>query len=286
MRQWLVLAALFGAFGCGSGGADDQAGTGGAGGTGGGGTGGGAGTPVIGECPPVASPGALDNVTGKWAYLERFAQLAQAPAFPDPLPQTIVFVELLDISGAPNALVVEGEYCRHLVQDRQSLVTTVIPQAYIDSLPDFTRPATFTVGSDGVGTLSFPTFFEVFGATLTDLENEALPTEPADPRVVDQDNDMQPGVTIRLTGLVDGEIYVTSRKTTGFDAIAVSADRFEGLSQSGQMQTILATDPPSIKDLSPTSVRDPDECETTATLVRVDANADCDMINAQFDSLF
>ncbi len=51
----------------------------------------------------------------------------------------------------------------------------------------------------------------VIGAELENPDSDPLPAEPDDPRVVDADSDGNPGVTVQVRGLIDGEVYMVQR---------------------------------------------------------------------------
>jgi hypothetical protein len=261
---------------CGS----DTAGSGGAGGSGPGAGGSGAGG--ADGCAKTVDP-SLTDVTGRWAYLEVGSQLIQAAGFAEPFHNRIVSVLLLDQTQTGEDVAVTGEYCDHYTEDPDSVVHAVIPDAYHAALKPVSRTGAF--GADARYTLS--ELREVVGATLAD-QDEALPTEPDDPRVIDEDMDGHPGVTIRLTGLVDGEVYVVERKTTAADGVAVSPDRIEGLLAFTSEQSVVDADPASLKDTTAASesLPDPEPCNSYFRMVRVPDGTDCASVNADFDTLF
>jgi hypothetical protein len=271
-----LLVGLLG-LGCGS----DPAGGGGAAGSGG--TGGAGGED---GCEVTADPSVTD-ISGRWAYLEVGSQLVQAPGFADPFHNRIISVLLLDQTQSGEDVTVSGEYCDHYTEDPDSVVHAVIPDAYKDSLKPISRTGTF---AESGGSLRYmlPVFYEVAGATLTDVATEDLPVDPTDPRVLDEDGDAKPGVTIRLTGLVDGEVYVVERKSTAADGVAVATDRIEGLLDFTSEQSVLASDPASLKDSADATQTstDPALCSSYFRMARVPDTADCAYVNAEKDTLF
>src|SRR5690606_15974902 len=54
----------------------------------------------------------------------------------------------------------------------------------------------------------------VLGAKLENPRRDPLPTSADDPRVYDQDRDGHPGVTVRVAGVVSGEVYFAQRGVT------------------------------------------------------------------------
>jgi hypothetical protein len=286
----LVLAL---ASGCGSSSSGTgSGGSGGAGGSSAGGAAGAGGTSVAGDAgvpavcvsKPVAT--SVSDVSGHFAYRWAGSQVVQAPGFTQPFTTTTVSILLVDQTQSGTTVTVHGQYCDQSIDDASSPVHVVLPDAFIQSLPPFTRTGTFAKASDGYRHFKLPGFVEVEGAHLTNPGTDALPTSASDPRVYDQDGDGQPGMTIKLTGLVDGSIYVVQRQNTSFDGVAVSADRLEGKFTYNSEQIILESDPPSIQQLSPQAQADPVACDSTFVIARVPDTADCTYVENHLKTLF
>ena len=129
--------------------------------------------------------------------------------------------------------------------------------------------------------------FRVQGATLTDMTDpDSLPTDPADPRLVDQDGDGQPGFTITLQGAVDGSAYVAQWSRVELDGRPVAADRIEGLVTFDARQNVVASEPAFIANMVSQPIPDTDRCVSYFVLARITADTDCTAINAQSATLF
>jgi hypothetical protein len=105
--------------------------------------------------------------------------------------------------------------------------------------------------------------------------------------VVDTDNDGFPGITVNLTGaLLSGSLMSVQRQTTTLHGLAVAADRIEGGMIFASDQSVVESDPASIKKLYQLSKSsaDPAECASSFVMVKVpeeDAGAvDCDWVRA------
>lgn len=283
----LALAA-----GCGSSSSNgNSGGSGGAGGSSAGGAGaGGAGAPgdagvpdVCVSQPPATS---VSDVSGHFAYRWAGSQIVQAPAFTQPFTTTTVSILLVDQTQNGTKVTVHGQYCDQFIDNGNSPVQVVIPDAFKKSLPAFTRNGTFAQASDGYRHFKLPGFVEVEGAHLTNPATDPLPTSATDPRVYDEDGDGKPGMTIKLVKPIDGSIYVVQRQTTGFDGVAVSADRIEGKFTYNSEQIILESNPASIKQLSPQAHADPVACHSTFVIARVPDTADCTWVLNHESTLF
>jgi hypothetical protein len=248
-----------------------------------GGAGGGGGGEV--SCEP---DGAADvpDVAGRFAYHEVTSRLVVAPGFADPFHTRVVSVMLVDQTQAGEAIGFDAQYCQHYTEDPDAAVHVIIPEAFVAGMPPFSRTGTY-VAAGGSHTYALPKFYQVQGVTLGDVPNEALPTAPDDPRVVDQDADGKPGMTLRLTGLVDGELYVVQRQYTEIlDGGPVSADALKGPVGFVSEQVILESDPPSLKDLASDATTDPSHCVSYFEMARVPDDADCAYVNENFATLF
>ena len=265
--------------GCGSD-ADGSGGSGGSTGQGGGGGGGGATGCAVEAAPEVA------DVSGRFGLLLVGSQLVQAQGFANPFTNRIISVLLADMTQTGDAVTLSAAYCDHYSEDPDGLVKALIPVAYRDSLAPVTRAGTFAEGPSG-RRLLIDSLTEIAGADLADPA-EALPTDPTDARLVDQDMDSKPGMTIQLTGFVDGEVYVVERKITALDGVAVSADRIEGLMSFSSEQSLLGSDPADLQQQVAASQRlpDPETCNSYFRMVRVADTMDCATLRAQGAALF
>jgi hypothetical protein len=275
----LVLGLLV--LGCGS---DPAGGGGGAGATGQGGGGGAGGAD---GCNAEAAPEVTD-VSGTWALRIVGSQLVQAPGFGEPFHTRVVSVLLVDQTQTGEDVSMSAAYCDHdSEEDEIAPVHAVIPDAFRDTLTPVMRSGTFAPGEGGLR-YRLPRLVEVSGVTLADPATEALPTAPDDPRLVDQDMDGNPGVTIVLTELVDGAIYVVERRSTELDGVATSAERLEGLVAFTSEQSVVDSDPPSLKDTVGASEQlpDPEPCNSVFEMVRVPDTADCVWVRDQGATLF
>jgi hypothetical protein len=90
--------------------------------------------------------------------------------------------------------------------------TTTYPAAAIGAFAMTQQSATFASPQQVGSTLTPAQIVLVLGWQPTgDPATDALPTDPADPRLVDADNDTNPGVTLNVAGPTTGQIYVVNR---------------------------------------------------------------------------
>ena len=78
------------------------------------------------------------------------------------------------------------------------------------------------------------------------LANEALPTDPLDPRIFDVDGDGNPGVTskVKVSEDLEGEIYIARREIFAYDLTQESPDRLVGhITDRSEQLVFGASDP-------------------------------------------
>jgi len=197
-------------------------------------------------------------------------------------PQTLFYM-LVNITQSGTNLVADGRYCDRAEIDQPSSPTKVVmPDAWAHTEKLFARPGTLVAGGDGIPVLTFPTLVEVAGAILPNPATDPLPTDPTDPAVFDEDHDGNPGITLRITGLANGVMYVDQRQTTAISAIPVAPDRFLGKMDFTSQQNVLDSDPTSLKGLYEQGKASPDAtlCSSTFTMVKVASAGNASAVDA------
>lgn len=164
---------------------------------------------------------------------------------------------------------------------------TIYPDAALQAIPDEVN--TSEIGGDGkIGSTYQPRRrVQLIGWKATgNAETEALPKDAKDPRVQDADKDGKPGVTLKIMGLISGEVYVVNRSLIDLKGKIDSKDRISGLSHTEQLQIVLDANPAILKqEVKTTPNADPQK--STFTMVRLPAGSDsCDYIKKNKDTLF
>jgi hypothetical protein len=218
------------------------------------------------------SPGltGLTGLSGLWVIRAQATQIIDAPLVGTLRPQTIFYV-LATLTQSGTDVVATGRYCdRAEIDQPGSLTTVVVPYQWAHTEKPLNRTGRLVAGGDGVSVLTFPTLVE-FAGMVPDLSTNPLPTSPTDPRVIDEDNDGHPGITINLAGAVQGSVYAVQRQTTAIVAIPVAADRFEGKLDFLSEQKVLDSTSPLITSLYGQAVAsvDPTPCSSTFAMVKV-----------------
>jgi hypothetical protein len=274
----LLLIVLSTGSGCSNSEASDE--------TGGGGTGGTADSieqPEAGKsiCEDALPPVAVDDISGKWAYVEVQTQVVNVPGFTDPFRNLVITLQLWDLAHESTDVTGDVDVCNRYV--RGGVVETSLSDDFINSIEDFEITATYEDGAFDVDR-----FYLLLGTTLADpADKDSLPTDADDERVFDQDGDGNPASTVRIQGLgLDGRIYNVQWSTMAPSGATVSEDRIEGLLHFDATENVLGSDPELIASLSPETTPHPDGCFSTFQMTRLDEDATCETVVGSLLELF
>lgn len=157
--------------------------------------------------------GERSELDGRYVLVQRTVVVAEIPILPDLSTETwsVSLVDLTvkeDPSGAQ--LQGRGRLCDIEMRSSSSLVRTELPAALKRLLADVDLEARLIRHPGGLRLRQAPRWL-VLGAKLRDPEHDRLPESAADPRVFDHDGDGSPGVTVRVRGIVSGEVQVVQR---------------------------------------------------------------------------
>jgi hypothetical protein len=222
------------------------------------------------------------DLSGTWAQLDVRSALATVP-MAGQVTRTTTSLFLVTLSQAGNLVDVTQRLCALESDSGTDLVQTVFPDALVASIAEQSFQATLTQ-EDGLVAYREAPHVDVRGCHLDDEEADDLPTAEDDPRVVDQDGDGRPGITVRITGVVNGDVWLVQRLRSQASGTLRSADRVEGVIAWNDEQHHLGTDNPLLKDPTP-SQPDPVAEHSFFRMVRVPAGSDCAGLIAARDTL-
>ncbi|MEO1335126.1 MAG: hypothetical protein AAFV29_05765 [Myxococcota bacterium] len=118
-----------------------------------------------------------------------------------------------------------------------------------------------------------------------DPVTEALPTEDTDPRLVDADDDGNPGATLAVSGIIDGNVYIANRNVVRVTGTVMSADRITGTTTTDASQRIVGSDNIFLINNSTIVTDDPNPASSPFEMVRLTSNLTCDQITTQLFTL-
>ncbi len=129
------------------------------------------------------------------------------------------------IVGDKTDLDVTTRVCSVEMETDLPMVEMVVPDAFVEGLPERTRHAVYRPEDQK---FVMPPVWETLGIELDDPATDTLPEDLDDPRIIDQDGNGHPGTTLRIEGMVDGEIHLVRRGWEAWYGEVVGPDAIEG----------------------------------------------------------
>ena len=237
--------------------------------------------PAPTAAPPTTEPGLLgEELLGRWAHYD-------VVAYEDGVLKTLIisygFNDFTEVDGR---IVDQASFCFSEQRTDQPIETSLSDEA-----TQAIRPPSTPIEVDEVdGTLrvrraATPT---PVGIRIDDPANESLPTDPGDPRIVDDDGDGKPGltVTIRVTDDLTGELYIARREIFAYEAFLTEANVLTGTVTDDSEQLVIGASDPIFATSDANWRQHPDLTKSPIILKRVDGDWDCDRLAAERDALF
>lgn len=234
--------------------------------------------------PPTGARPLADgaDLSGTWAMLNVHTATVDLPVVGATTVRTTGrFLVVVAQDGRDLTLAVT--VCSLAIDNGTDLVATIVPDAFVRSLPVAERPAQLEPVDGGLRLVQ-PRWYDVRGVRLDDPASEALPTEPADPRVWDQDGDGNPGITLQVTGVVDGAVYVAQRASEVLTGVDHTESTLDGFVAWTDEQVVLGADNVllEVDQLARPAAAD----ESFFLMTRMDEGADCERILADGNARF
>lgn len=165
-----------------------------------------------------------------------------------------------------------------------------IQVSFSDAATQAIKPESVAVSlklTDGRARVSRPETPTGIGVRLEDPANDPLPTDPADPRIADDDGDGKPGVTatIRVSDTLSGEIYLARREIFAYEVEEQDDGSLRGYVIDRSEQLVVgASDPIFMTDAQWT--QHPDPAKSPIILLPVEASWDCERLRAERPRVF
>lgn len=234
-------------------------------------------TPDGGDTSDSDTPPMTGEIDGTWAMVETQTALVEVLG---------ALLEQRSVSYY-RAVIADGKLTVGLCDWRTAgdLYTTSMRPALLEALDTFDRDLTVTAngaGFDIATTQGVTTRGVNLSAPLTDT----MPTDATDERVVDQDGDTNPGISLVITGALQGELYVIHRHKASLTGALESDTRISGRTAWTTDQVILGSTPPTLAEQDPKPQTHPDPSKSTFVMVKAEASDDCAALNAKRSTLF
>jgi hypothetical protein len=156
----------------------------------------------------AASAQDVPNVEGVWAQKLVTTGVSNAPIIGDVTSRTISY-QKFDIEQSGKNLDLTETTCDVIINSEQNAIRTIIPDRFVESIEPVERKAHLRKRDDGFYFFA-PKTIKTFGVRL-DKKDAKLPQKASDPRVFDQDKDDHPGMTVRVEGVLSGNLYMIQR---------------------------------------------------------------------------
>ncbi len=220
-----------------------------------------------------------ERLAGRYAHYDVVAYEGDA------MKTLIISYGFTDYEVVDGALVSTDTFCFSEHRSDQP-ISVQMSDAATQAIRPVPVPVTVTVrsGRAGVARPETPTGI---GVRLADPANDPLPTDPADPRIADDDRDGTPGVTARVTVSPElaGDIYLARREIFAYDVDEQADGTLTGSVRDRSEQLIIgATDPVFLTQAQWTQY--PDPARSPIILKPVEGEWDCARLRSERDRLF
>lgn len=231
--------------------------------------------------PPTTAP--IDPrfapLVGRWAHYD-------VVAYEDGTLKTLIIsYGFNDFSVVDGELIDQGSFCFSEQRTDQPIETSLSDAATQAIRPP---PTPVTVEEiDDTLRITRPATPTPVGIELDDPANEPLPADPNDPRIVDDDGDGKPGITvdIRVSDELTGELYIARREIFAYQAYLTDPDTMQGTVTDDSEQLVIGASDP-VFDMATEWVQYDDPEKNPIILKRVDDSWDCARLADERDALF
>jgi hypothetical protein len=227
---------------------------------------------------PTEVPGA--ELEGRWAHFD-------IVAYQDSMMKTmIISYGFTDFAVEGDQLIESEEFCTADQVSDQPMETSISDAGTQAIVPEST-PVVVS-GEPGAWRVQRPATPTPVGIRLDDPANEELPTDPNDPRIVDDDGDGKPGITVvvRLGDVFEGELYLARREIFAYDMVQDGPDSMVGTVTDSSEQLIIGASDPILESTEAQWTQVPDLSFSPIELRRVGDDWDCDRLIAELDTVF
>ena len=231
-------------------------------------------SPNLGADEPSA------NLDGTWFQRIRTTSLTKLPVI-GKVSNESNFYAVVKLEQSDGSLRMKTTPCFVQMEGEVKRVKTIVPDAMTRAMGPRVR-----TGSRSGDRVQFGKAIDVLGAKLSNEWKDPLPDEPDEPSVFDEDGDGKPGVTVRISGPVDGEIFVVQRAWNALDGrVDDDGDRIEGHVTWASEQKVLDSTSMFLKS-NPPSEPASDKAKNTFTMHRVKPEASCADLRRRYVSIF
>lgn len=232
--------------------------------------------------PAQAQQDALPDLGGTWAQVQVTTGVSKLPVVGTVKSVTTALI-LLDIKQNGENLTLEEKICDIRITSSVERVRTIVPRKFTQAASGQTRKGRVWM-DNGRARYMQDKHVVVLGAKLANSKKDALPDDPDDARVYDQDRDGKPGMTVHVEGIVNGHIYLVQRGWNKLDG-NIDGDRMKGFIRWDSEQTVLDSTHMLLGD-SPTSKTNNKRSENYFDNRKVSDGMNCKTLRSQEKKIF
>ncbi|MEZ5142680.1 MAG: hypothetical protein R2726_09220 [Acidimicrobiales bacterium] len=220
------------------------------------------------------------ELAGRWAHYDIVAYQGS------PMKTMIISYGFTDFAVEGDRLIESEEFC-HADQVTDQPIKTSISDAGTRAIKPVSTPVEVS-GEAGARRVLRPGTPTPVGIRLADPANEALPTDPRDPRIVDDDGDGKPGITVvvHFGEAGDGELYLARREIFAYDMVQDGPDSLRGTVKDSSEQLVVGASLSILENTDANWAQVPDRSLSPILLQRVGRDWDCDRLMAERGRLF
>jgi hypothetical protein len=231
----------------------------------------------------AAGPGPTPELTGRWARLQVTAAVSEVPVIGEVSSETRA-LSIVDLRRRGDGYVVREQVCGLENESLGGAVRARFPAPFLRALgaPELAAEVHLEAG-----VLRYEEVrpSRVRGAALADPAADPLPADTADPRLVDADGDGQPGLTVKIEGLVDGEVYVVQRDSSTLLGRVLAPDHIRGAVRWRAEQEVLGASR-DVLATNPDNRPHPEPGRSRFEMRRIPARATCPQLLRRVATLF
>lgn len=223
------------------------------------------------------------DLSGRWAQLQVTTAIVDLP-IGGPSESRLETLVLVDIEQDDARLRLRETVCSIESEGPSSLVETKYPNAFVQALSGRVREAELDVEA-GRYTYREPKSYRTSGVDLEDPARDELPSQPDDPRILDPDDDGQPGLTVEVSGFVNGRVFMVQKGWSELSGTLRSARQIEGRVRWNSDQSVVAATHKYLT-FAPVSRPHPSAERHYFRMARIPAEASCDEIRERAPRIF
>ena len=224
-----------------------------------------------------------NEISGRWAKLTHLESLSKVPILGEISIETEVISLIEFRPNGSNGVEYREKTCSLRSNTLAGLLHTSYPRGLLRVITKPWTPAEVR-SVDGDLVLDLPKAWSAYGYR-PEQPGQASPHAAGDPRVIDQDRDGHPGVTVNTGGIVDGQLYAALLEWNESRGRVVSPDRIVGNVDWGTDLAVLGASSSMLRSQAPTRPS-PNPDANRFVMRRVPDNATCGALMSRAKALF